>query len=82
MKKEEVFDLIVQRLMDIVPNLEKEEVEYDSFLCLLGGGSVERAELIETMMEDLGLVAHRFEFHTAGNLGELADMLLEKMTLP
>ncbi|KAA1246066.1 poly(3-hydroxyalkanoate) depolymerase [Aquimarina sp. RZ0] len=79
MNTNEVFLLITNNLKTIVPDIKEEDIAYDSRLCLLGVGSVGRAELIEKTIEDLELQSNRFEFHSANNLGELADLLSQKM---
>ena len=76
--KEEVFTLIVNNLLEIDPDIKREHIVHDSILCLLGVSSVGRAELIEKTLEDLKLDANRFEFHSAGNLGELAYLFFQK----
>jgi polyketide biosynthesis acyl carrier protein len=77
--KDIVFKEIVAKLHHILPDLEPSEVTYDSLLCLLGASSIDRAELIESMIEDLALDADRFEFHSAGNLGELAELFVKRI---
>lgn len=79
MNIERVFELIARNLMDIIPDLEYESIEYESKLCLLGTSSAGRAELIEKTLEDLKLDADRFDFHLASNLGELAVLFFERM---
>ncbi|WP_103865515.1 poly(3-hydroxyalkanoate) depolymerase [Aquimarina sp. I32.4] len=80
MNYKEIFELIVNNLREIVPSLENESISYESKLCLLGASSVGRAELIEKTLEDLKLDVDRFEFHTANNLGELADMFVQRIS--
>ena len=75
----DIFKLIVNNLRQIVPGLEKENIERNSMLSPLGADSIGRAELIEKMLEDLDLHISRFEFHAANNLGELADLFAQKL---
>ncbi len=79
MNSKEIFEVIVSNLRDILPEIEHEPIEYGSRLCLLGTGSVGRAELIEKTLEDLEIEANRFEFHAAANLGELAEMFTQRV---
>lgn len=81
MNYKEIFEIVKSNLRQIVPDLENELIEYKSKLCLLGGNSITRAELIEKTLEDLKLNADRFEFHCANNLEELVMMFSEKMNM-
>ncbi|MEM6734987.1 MAG: poly(3-hydroxyalkanoate) depolymerase [Bacteroidota bacterium] len=76
MHKDRIFQRIVSHLEEMLPNtVDPGLVKEDAMLTLLGASSVERAELIERMLEELDLKADRFEFHSANNLGELAELL-------
>ena len=79
MNVDAVFKLIVKNLKDILPNIEVNQIKYDSILCVLGASSVDRAELIEKTLEKTKLQSNRFEFHSANNLGELAELFVKKM---
>ncbi|TPN89318.1 phosphopantetheine-binding protein [Aquimarina algicola] len=73
-----IFSLILDNLKEILSEIKVEDVNYDSKLCLLGANSIDRAELIEKTIEDLGIEADRFEFHSASNIGELTDLFSQK----
>ena len=79
MNSKDIFEIIVHNIKQIANWLGESEIQRDDMLSPLGLDSVGRAELIEKTMEDLRLAADRFEFHAAGNLGELADMMANKL---
>lgn len=70
-----IFQRITTNLEEMIPGLSAGEVKETSMLSLLGASSVDRAELIERIREEMGLKADRFDFHSAENLGELSEML-------
>jgi polyketide biosynthesis acyl carrier protein len=79
MDSTEIFKLIVNNLKEIIPGLDSDQVGRNAKLSPLGADSIGRAELIEMTLEALDLHVSRFEFHTANNLGELADMFAQKL---
>ncbi len=76
MDKDLVLRRIANHLKEMIPELAADEVNETSMLTLLGASSVDRAELIERMREEMAIKADRFDFHIAGNLGELSEMLI------
>jgi polyketide biosynthesis acyl carrier protein len=74
-----IFEMIVLNIRDIVPELNNERIERKSMLSPLGLDSIGRAELIEKTLEDLNLNLSRQDFHSAQNLGELADLLARRL---
>ena len=79
MNAQQILELIAVNIRQIVPGLENEYVGRDSMLSPLGLDSVGRAELIEKTLEDLGLNVPRYEFHSAHNLGELAELFAKRL---
>ena len=74
-----IFEMIVLNIRNIVPELDNECIERKSMLSPLGLDSIGRAELIEKALEDLNLNVSRHEFHSAQNVGELADLLARRL---
>lgn len=74
-----IFELIVLNIREIVPDLNNDGIDQKSMLSPLGLDSIGRAELIEKTLEDLNLKAPRHEFHSAQNLGELADLFAKRL---
>lgn len=79
MKKEEIFQLIVCNSCGVIPDLEDHEFKPDDQLGNLGANSVDRAEIITLTLEALSLQIPRVELFGANNIGELADVLYEKL---
>ena len=76
---ESVFKIIERNVRTIGCLDANEPIGFDSYLCLLGLGSIERVELIQQTLEDLGLNLRCDPFYEAGDLGELAWMMAQKL---
>lgn len=81
MHTEEIFELIVLNIRQIAQISKNDIITRNSMLSPLGLDSIGRAELIEQMLDDLELRVPRCEFHTASNLGELAHLFAEKISV-
>jgi len=79
MKKEQIFNIIKKYTCEIAPELEKVSIQPTDSLKNLGIDSVNRAEIIMMVMEDLSLNIPRIELAGAKNLGELADIFAGKL---
>lgn len=79
MNTEEVFALVVNHSREVVPELEKHDFKRTDQLSELGANSVDRAEIIMMTMESVSLRVPLLELSGARNIGELADLIHEKM---
>jgi polyketide biosynthesis acyl carrier protein len=79
MNKEQIFNIIKKHTCEIAAELEKEPISPTDSLKNLGIDSVNRAEIIMMVMEDLSLNIPRIELAGANNIGELADIFAEKL---
>jgi polyketide biosynthesis acyl carrier protein len=79
MNKEDIFKLIIQHCCNIIPALIDHNFQRSDRLKDLGANSLDRAEIIDTIMETLSLKISRVEVFGAKNIGELADILYEKL---
>ncbi len=78
MNKEKVFELLKKYTCEVAPELEEASLEPSDSLKNLGIDSVNRAEIIMMVMEDLSLNIPRIELAGAQNIGELADLFVAK----
>jgi polyketide biosynthesis acyl carrier protein len=79
MSKDEIFELIQRNTREVIPGLEAYAFRRSDRLSDLGANSVDRAEIIMMTMEAMSLQIPRVELFGAGNIGELADILHEKI---
>lgn len=79
MSKEEILKEIINNAYELIPELEGQEINPDDRLVDLGANSVDRAEIIDKTVESLDLDISRVELFAAKNIGELAEVLDEKL---
>ncbi|MGD1713004.1 acyl carrier protein [Hydrocoleum sp. CS-953] len=79
MSKEQILNIIRKYTREIAPELEEVPLEPTDSLKNLGIDSVNRAEIIMMVMEDLSLNIPRIELAGANNIGELADLFAAKL---
>ncbi|AWX58467.1 MULTISPECIES: acyl carrier protein [Brevibacillus] len=80
MNRQEITAVIIKNLYEIVPELEGRELRPEDRLSDLGLNSIDRADLISMVMEDLSLLQNqRSQFVGMSSIGELADGFLGKL---
>jgi polyketide biosynthesis acyl carrier protein len=79
MTKMELLDLIARHAREILPGLDARQLVASDRLVDLGANSVDRAEIAMLVQESLGLSVSRVELFGPKNIGELADLFLEKL---
>jgi polyketide biosynthesis acyl carrier protein len=79
MTKSELLDLIGQHTREIVPGLEAHQFADSDRLADLGANSVDRAEIAMLVQETLQISVPRVELFGPKNIGELADLFLQKL---
>ncbi|KXZ15036.1 poly(3-hydroxyalkanoate) depolymerase [Bacillus nakamurai] len=79
MNKERIFEMLQRNIYEVLPELEGRELSFEDRLADLGADSVDRAEIITMMLEDLSLQIPRVELTGVTNIGELAEKLYEKV---
>jgi polyketide biosynthesis acyl carrier protein len=75
----EVLDLIARHTREILPGLENHQFARTDRLVDLGANSVDRAEIAMLVQESLGLSVPRVELFGPKNIGELAELFLQKL---
>ena len=79
MIRTELLDRIAQYTREVLPGLETHEFVPSDRLVDLGANSVDRSEIAMLVQESLGLSVPRIELFGPRNIGELADLLLQKL---
>ena len=81
MDNEVILKIIKKYTREVAPELEEVPLERTDSLKNLGIDSVNRAEIIMMVMEELSLNIPRVELAGAQNLGELADLFAAKLAV-
>ncbi|MGC2744240.1 MAG: acyl carrier protein [Candidatus Angelobacter sp.] len=79
MNKTKLLELIAQRTREVLPGLEAHEFVSSDRLTDLGANSVDRAEIAMLVQESLNMLIPRVELFGPKNIGELADLFLQKL---
>lgn len=81
MTRTDLLDLIAQHTRDILPGLDAHQFAASDRLVDLGANSVDRAEIAMLVQESLGLSVSRVELFGPKNIGDLADLFLQKLNV-
>ncbi|MBY4603993.1 acyl carrier protein [Bacillus sp. SPARC3] len=79
MDKQRIFEVLVTNICEVLPELDGHSFEPQDQLVELGADSVDRAEIITMVLEDLSLKIPRIELSGVKNIGELAEVLYDKL---
>lgn len=75
MTKDEVFGVVKQAILEVLPDLSADQISIDKNLTELGANSVDRMEVVTMSMEGLGLKIPLMSFAGVVNLSGLVDVL-------
>ena len=79
MTRMELLNLIALHTREVLPSLDGHQFIASDRLADLGANSVDRAEITMLVQESLGLSVPRVELYGPKNIGELADLFLQKL---
>ena len=79
MNKAKLLELIAQYTREILPGLEAHQFVASDRLADLGANSVDRAEIAMQVQESLNISIPRVDLFGPKNIGELADLFLQKL---
>ncbi|HCY88583.1 MAG TPA: poly(3-hydroxyalkanoate) depolymerase [Desulfobacteraceae bacterium] len=77
MEKEAIFELVVTHTCEVIPALKTHSFKPEETLKELGANSLDRTDILDDLMESLGLDVPRVELFGTKNIGELVDLLYE-----
>ena len=80
MNEEEIFNLIRSYIVMVIPSMEEASIKPTDSLRNLDINSMERMEIVTSVMEELSIDVPRRSLLPAQNLGELAKLLHEHLT--
>ena len=78
MNEERIFSVIVEVIREILSGLPDRELRPDDTLDALGANSMDRAEIMMTVLERIDLNIPLVETFGPKNIGELAGLLSRK----
>jgi len=81
MNKTKLLDLIAQHTREVLPGLNAHQFVASDRLADLGANSVDRAEIAMLVQESVNISIPRVELFGPKNIGELADLILQKLNV-
>lgn len=79
MNKDNILELIANHVREVIPELGEHEFKPDDRLADLGANSIDRAEIVAMTMEALNLKIPPVELAKAKNVGQLVEVIYEKL---
>lgn len=79
MNKQRIIEIIGMQAAEVLPDLAGHRFVDEDRLQELGANSVDRAEILNMVLDSLSLAIPRVELFGPRNIGELADLLLRKL---
>lgn len=79
MTVQEIFKLIAANTREVLPSLLEHNFQFNDSLKDLGANSIDRSEIVMMTLESLSLRIPLIEIASAENIGELAEILYERM---
>lgn len=79
MNKQRIIEIVGKHAAEVLPDLEGHRFVESDRLQDLGANSVDRAEILTMVLDSLSLAIPRVELFGPRNIGELADLLLQKL---
>jgi len=73
--KAEVFDIVKNNILEILPKIPPEMISIEKSLSDLGANSVDRMDVVIMSMEDLGVKIPLISFAGVANIEGLVDVL-------
>lgn len=81
MNKNEIFSLIRLKILEVIPNLEDPLIEPSYSFESLGVNSLQKMEIMGSVMDELFLNLPLKDFLNAKNIGEIAEVFEQKFQL-
>ena len=79
MEKEEIISIMEGFIVQLVPSMESVNITPNHSLKELGLDSIERMEIINSTMEEVGVEVVPKEFISARNIGDIAEIMRSKL---
>ncbi|MGD6960804.1 acyl carrier protein [Fictibacillus phosphorivorans] len=77
----EAYKAITKNIIEILPDIQKAEINQEYSLRDLGANSIDRMEIIVMTMEDLEVQIPLMEFANAQNIGEITRIMVREKEL-
>lgn len=80
MKFEQVYKIVQDSIIEILPDIQREQINIEDSLANLGANSIDRMDIIINSMEGVGLKIPLVEFGELKNIKGIVSLLYDKKT--
>ena len=77
MSKEEIFEVLREKMVDILPELDKESIQITDSMKQLGANSMDRFDILMDTMDEIGLKMPLVKFGGLKNIEEIVEVMYE-----
>jgi polyketide biosynthesis acyl carrier protein len=77
MTKNDIFQIVKNNVVDVLPNVSQETIKIEQRLKDLGANSIDRMDIVTQTLEDLAIKIPMVELAKVQNIQELVDLLYE-----
>lgn len=77
MTKEEIFDVLKEKLVDVLPELDKDSIQMTDSMKQLGANSMDRFDVLADTMDEIGIKMPLVKFGTLKCIGEIVEVMYE-----
>ncbi|WP_410511166.1 acyl carrier protein [Paenibacillus sp. BR2-3] len=77
MSKEQIFEIMKSKMLEILPDLAAENISREESMKDLGANSIDRFDIISDTMDELNIKIPLLKFGSLKNIGEVVDFLYE-----
>lgn len=78
MKYDQIFKIVQDSIIDILPDIQREEINIEDSLSNLGANSIDRMDIIINSMEGVGIKIPLVEFGELKNIKGIVKLLYDK----
>ncbi|MEY8355394.1 acyl carrier protein [Lachnospiraceae bacterium 54-53] len=78
MKFDQIFKIVQDSIMDVLPDIQREEINIEDSLSNLGANSIDRMDIIINSMEGVELKIPLVEFGELKNIKGIVSLLYDK----
>lgn len=79
MNKEKIFLIIKKSIQSILPDVNEADIKINIKMADLGANSIDRADVVIAVMEELGIKVPLVRLAKAQNIQDLVDILFSEM---
>lgn len=77
MNKNEVFEIIKENILEILPDVEESDITLENSLKTLGANSIDRMDIIVDTMNAMKVKVPMVEFGKANCIGDIITIICE-----